>query len=240
MTRIAIPAVVTLLSVVSLIGASGWNRSGNPRLRITLTERELPLTRIPGERHPGVQLRIEYQPRRDPLDARNWLTEERLRRLGFAFTIMPGAPEAADTYSRALPNIAWAAFEYDGPVWRDIERRQALEPETPERRYPIKSRLVPVDASLDADTLLARYPSGHLVLRASIDLGYIGPKEKGPLVYGYIRNLIPPHITVPHQLQDRFTALANVNDTPRYEVDLALGRLRIPYVTDVRNTKARK
>lgn len=234
MTRIAIPAVVTLLSVVSLVAASGWNRSSDPRLRITLTERELPLTRVPGESDPGVQLRIEYQRRVEPLDARNWLTEERLRRLGFAFTVMPGAPEAAHIYNRALPKIAWVAFQYDGEAWREIERRLALESPAAEARDPIQSRLVPVDVSLDLDTLRARYPGGHLILRGSIDLGYIGPREKGPLVYGYIRNLVPPHITVPHQLQDRFAALAQVDNTPTYEVDLALGRLGIPYVTDVR------
>jgi hypothetical protein len=235
MKRIVVPVVTTLVVVVSLIVVNGVNRSGEPRQRITLSEREVPLSWSGVGDKRGVRLRFEYQGRFDPLDARNWLTEERLRALGFVFDVMPSAPEAGDTYRRALPKIAWVAFEFDGERWRDIERRRALEPKSA-IRFTMSSRLVPVDASLDRETLIARYPGGHLILRASIRLGYLDPQEKGPLVYGHISNLIPDHVSVPLMLKDRLASLPAGDEerTPRYEVDLALGRMGIPYVTDVR------
>jgi hypothetical protein len=241
MKRIAMPAAVALLTVVAFITLSGWNRSAPPRLQITLSERELRLwnmARSASGDDSGVQLRIEIQRRDDPLDARNWLTEERLRMLGFAFDVAPGAPEAEQTYTRRLPRIAWVAFELNGPAWRDIERRLALRPDAPDRHGTVTdaSRLVPVDASLDFDTLLARYPYGHLVLRASIDLGFVPPANKGPLVYGRIRNVIPSAVTVPRGLRDRFLP----RDAPpphHYGVDLAVGRLGIPYVTAISDAR---
>lgn len=237
MTRIAVPAVTTLLVVVLLIGANGYNRSGEPPQRITLTERELPLAWSGPDDQRGVRLRIEQQGRYDPFDARNWLTDERLRALGFVFDVMPGAPEAPYTYRRVLPKTAWVAFQYDGPAWRDIERQWRLKQPAGERNgwYP-DSRLVPVDASRDRDALLARHPAGHLVLRASIQISYLDANNRGPLVYGTIRHLIPGEMSVPLELQDRLTGLAQRDEarTPRYEVDLAAGHLGIPFVIDVR------
>ena len=236
MKRILVPAATALLIVVMLVTLNGWNRSGEPRLRITLTERELPLTWGELQNERGAKLRIDYEARYDPLDARNWLTEERLRALGFVFDVMPGAPEAGETYRRLLPKIAWVAFEYDGPAWREIAQRRALTA----RQEPFVetwSHLVPVDASLDRDALIARYPSGHFVLRASIQLHYRDAKEKGgPLVYAGIRRLIPVSISIPFALKDRLATLPARGEfsTPRYEVDIAHGQLGIPYVTDIR------
>jgi hypothetical protein len=241
MKRIAVPAAVALLTVVAFITLSGWNRSAPPRLQIALSERELRLwitTPSANGDDSGVQLRIATQRRDDPLDARNWLTEERLRALGFSFDVAPGAPEAQRTYTRMLPRMAWVAFELNGPAWLDIERRLALQPDALERQRTITqdSRLVPVDASLDVDTLLARYPRGHLVLRASIELDFVPPANKGPLVYGRIRNVIPSVLTVPRQLRDRFLP-RGAPPPSHYDVELAVGRLGIPYVTGISNVR---
>jgi hypothetical protein len=232
--RILVPGVIALMVVVSLLALAGWNRSDAPRLRLTLSERELPAsvpTPSSGDDR-GAQLRLTFQNRTDPLDARNWLTEERLRALGFALDVMPGAPAAISTYNRALPRVAWVAFEFNGNAWHEIERRRALEPrpaDTPERHFMTMaaSRLVPVDASSDQETLLARYPTDRLILRAVIALGYVPPSRGGPFIYGWIRELIPPAITVPRELRGRLTS-------GRYDVDLAVGRLGIPYLVDIR------
>ncbi len=234
MKRLLVPGVIALAVVISLLALAGWNRSDAPQLRITLSERELPASApapSSGDDR-GVQLRVAFQNRTDALDARNWLTEDRLRALGFVLDVMPGAPEAMSTYNRPLPRVAWVAFEFNGNAWREIERRRALESnpsEAPERRFMTTagSRLVPVDASSDLETLLARYPTGHLILRAVIALGYVPPSRSGPFVYGWIRELIPGGITVPRELRGRLMG-------GNYDVDLALGRLAIPYVTDIR------
>ncbi len=241
MRRIVVPGAAALLTVVAFVTLSGWNRSAPPRGQITLSERELRLWNSPSPDSgddTGVQLHIEIQRRDDPLEARNWLTEARLRSLGFALDVAPGAPEAERTYTRMLPTIAWVALELNGPAWREIERRLALQPDALQRHgsVPEASRLVPVDASLDADTLLARYPAGHLVLRASIELAFVPPANKGPLVYGRIRQLIPSQVSVSRGWRDqllRHAAAAPV----RYDVELALGRLGIPYVTGISNVR---
>jgi hypothetical protein len=241
MKRIAVPAAVALLTVVAFITLSGWNRSAPARQQITLSERELRLwNTVPSSNgdDSGVQLHIEIQRRDDPLDARNWLTEERLRALGFSFDVAPGAPEAQRAYLRALPRIAWVAFELNGPAWREIERRLALRPDAPERHGTMiePSRLVPVDASLDVDTLVARYPKDHLVVRASIELDFLPPANKGPLVFGRIRNVIPSAVTVPREFGDRFLP-RGARPPSHYGVELAIGRLGIPYVTGISNVR---
>ena len=243
MTRIIVPAVMTLLVVVLLIGANGYNRSGAPPQFITLTERELPQTSSGRGDNRGVRLRFVYESRNDSLDARNWLTGDRLRALGFVSDVMPSAPEAGDTYRRMLPRTAWVAFQYDGDAWREIERRRELARSATEGQdrhgwYP-GSRLVPIDASLDRDELIRRYPTGHLVVRASIQIAYVDPGNRGPLVYGYIRWLVPGEISPSRELAGRLETLPEKDQkgTPRYEVDLALGHLGIPYVTDIRQLR---
>jgi len=238
MKRILLPGATALLVVVAFIALSGWNRSQEPMARITLTERELRLSHVPqADVDRGIELRFDYARRADPLDARNWLTEERLRSIGLSLEVLPSAPEASDTYGRSLPRVAWVAFEYDGDAWREIDRRRQLLESPPHRPGgPVlePSRLVPVDAAPEAETLVARYPRGHLILRASIKLGYVPPEQKGPLVYGWIRQVIPSSVHVPREFRDVLTSLPPQGETPRFEVDLTIGRMGIPYVTDLR------
>jgi hypothetical protein len=236
--RIAIPALCALLAVVAFIVLSGYNRSGNPLSRISVTERELRFRGLASEdRDRGLELRFDYARRADPLEARNWLTEDKMRAVGFTLNVMPGAPEAADTYGRSLPRVAWVAFEYDGGGWREIERQRQLR--SASERHPgmpllEPSRLVPVDAGPDPETLAARYPQGHLILRASLKLGYLPPDNKGPLVHGWIRDLIPSTVHVPREFRDLLASLPPLHNEPRYDVDLEVGRLGVPYVTGVR------
>ena len=149
------------------------------------------------------------------------------------------APDAELAYGRALPRIGWVVFEYGGPAWQDIERRRQVPSAHERHRPPIDpSRLVPVDAGPDLDALAARYPSGHLIVRATIGLRYLRPDQQGPLVYGVIERLHPAAVTVPLGLHDRLAGLTRdqrVGTTrpPRYEVDLGVGRLGVPYVRDI-------
>jgi hypothetical protein len=229
-----------MLVVATFVGVAGWNRSGEPRLAMMLTERELQLPhapRAPGD-DPGLRLRIVYEGRYDPLDARNWLPEPKLREIGFPLDVPVGAPQAADVYDRVPPRVAWVVFEFDGPQWREIERRRALRP--PDRFPPPaqQSRLVPVDAGLDFDTLRIRYPSGHLILRGVIGMAYLAPKDGGPLVYGTLRDVVPGGVAVPSQLRHVVDGLMapppGAPTLPRYEVELAVGSLGFPYVRALR------
>jgi hypothetical protein len=240
-TRVAIPALIVMIAVVSLVGAAQWNRSGAPRLSITLTERELPMLGVPvsstGE-EPGVRLQVAYEYRLDPLDSRNWLPESRLREIGFPFNVPVGSPDAAGAYDHVPPRVAWVALEFDGPAWREIERRRALTPEET-RHFPhAPSRLVPVDAAADFETLHRRYPSGHLLVRGVIALGYVGSERGGPLVYGLLREIVPTTIAVPAHLRPVFDGLPYrapaTEELPRYEAQVSIGGLGLPYLSSAR------
>jgi hypothetical protein len=249
MIRVAIPAILTLLLVAGFVGAAGCNRSGEPRLVVTLTEREvsLPYRSSPApEDDPGLRLEIEVDRRSDPLDARNWLTDDRLRALGFPLHVPAGAPEAAETYRRVAPRVVWVAFEHDGSAWREMERRRALRREAePYRPRMEGSRLVPVDAAADFETLRVRYPSGHLIMRAVVGVAFQSAADGGPLIHGYLRELVPTAITVPRGLRPVLDGLSPPALTrsdgaphdpigPRYEADVAIGQLGIPYLRALR------
>jgi hypothetical protein len=247
MTRVAFPALMTLVVVAGYVGAASYNRSRAPIVTLTLTERELTLPwNLMSDDRPGLQLHIEFADRSDPLESRNWLTEERLRALGFVFAVPAGAPEAADAYRRMPSRMGWVAFEYDGPAWREFDRRRALQAEGTVWRGSQPSRLVPVDAAPEADVLARRYPSGHLILRAAIGVDYRGSEQGGPLLYGAIRGLAPGEVTVPRRLAPILEGLARpvvrhpgvegAAVSPRYAVDLAVGPLGVPYVVGLRRT----
>ena len=248
MIRLALPAAITLVLVAGYVGVSGCNRSGEPRLVITLSERELSLPWfVPdADDDPGLQLNLEVARRSDPLDARNWLTEADLRSLGFALNVPAGAPEAEETYRRMPPRVAWVAFEYGGTAWRDLDRVRRLRQSEQNVAPSIEpTRLVPVDAALDFDELHARHPTGTLILRAVVAISFRSDSG-GPLVYGYVRELVPGLVTVPLHLRPVIDGLTRREIAPeaaspgggdmgpRYEADLAVGRLGIPYLRAIR------
>jgi hypothetical protein len=240
---VALPGLLVLVTVMAFLGAAGWNRRGEPQLTIVLTERELPLAHAnaaPGD-DPGARLRIAYQARHDPLDTRNWLPESRLRALGFPFNVPPGAPQAVDAYDRVPPRLAWVVFEYDGPQWRDIERRRALVEPSAVPAGVIHSRLVPVDVGLDLQVLRGRYPTGHLILRGVIGLSYLSAQQGGPLLHGHLRAVVPSAVAVPYELRAVLAGLEPAarggSAEPRYEGDLVVGTLGLPYLRALRRTK---
>lgn len=246
MRGILASGALVLAAVGWLAGAALWNRTGAVS-RATLTARELRVE-APGEG--PVRLALEWVPRDDPLDARNWLTNDRLLRLGFDLAVPPAAPEAERAYGRMLPRRGWVVFELAGEAWRTETRRRAVSVGDPGARPPTASRLVPIDAGPDWEPLAERYPPGaHLIVAAWIHVGWIGPDAGGPLVYGYIQRLDPAHVVVPPQFADRVREAARrasgeagaqagapVREPAAapLEVDLVVGRLGIPWVADVR------
>jgi hypothetical protein len=241
MIRIAAPAIVVMLAVMIFVAVAGWNGSGEPRLLITLTERELtliPRGGLTATESSTVRMRIEHHYRHEPLDARNWLPESRLREIGFFFNVPIGAPQAADAYDHVPARLAWVVFEHDGPQWRDLERRSRLRDPNQVPVALMQSRLVPVDAGLDFDILRRRYPTGHLIARGEIGVAYLPAANGGPLLYGTLRGLIPHTLTVPHRFRPVLEGLTESRDSatrPRYEVELAVGTLGLTYIRSLRS-----
>ncbi len=164
MSRLVVAALVLLIGIGSLLGAAAWNRGGDPQF-IELTERELelPWTWENGRSDDDAELRLAFrwQLRAEPQDARVWLSDVKLRALGFGTGVPAGAPEAELVYGRSLPRVAWVAFEFDGPAWRLIEQRRATS--SPDRHFAdlgAASHLVPVDAGPDPEPLRRRHAGG--------------------------------------------------------------------------------
>lgn len=247
MSRLVVAALVLLSTVGALFGAAAWNRGGEAQ-SIVLTERELSLpwwwTNDSGDARGPLRLSVEWERRDSPQEARVWLTEMKLRELGFT-TVSPGAPGAADFYSRALPRWAWVAFEFDGPAWRSIAQRLALQ-KNGEWLLATTSRLVPIDAAVERSVLLRRYRNAPVIaMPAIIGLRYDNHPTQGPSVWGVVQSLLSPQVTVPRRLHDSMRPLrdlprsqagtvADAPPGPRYEVDLRIGRLGGAWIQDVR------
>jgi hypothetical protein len=96
-----------------------------------------------------------------------------------------------------------------------------------------------VDAGLDFDLLQTRYPNGHLIVRGVIGLSYVPPSRGGPMLHGVLRDVLPPTVSVPFAFREVVAGLAasvaNGAGEPRYEVELAIGAMGLPYVRALRS-----
>jgi hypothetical protein len=259
MSRLIVAALVLLCAVFGLLGVAAWNRSGEPQA-LTLTERELTLPATwengRGDDDAELRLRFVFEPRDDPQDAKTWLTDGRLRELGFSTAVAPGSSEAEQHYRRQLPRLAWVAFEYDGPEWQRIEQRRAMTAGERDRRvwWPVgRSRLVPIDAALDSETLLRRHEGRRvLAMPAVVEMRYRMDRKQGPAVWGRVARLVSDSVVVPAPLRTRLVGVKPFGrepapgwrpgellpdpEAPRYEVGLRIGRLGSPWIADVHRT----
>ena len=241
MSRLVVAALVLLITVGGLFGAAAWNRGGDVQ-SIVLTERELRLAWNWPSDGPDARLRLQWQPRYEPQDARLWLTDLKLREIGFTTGVPAGAPEAELFYGRSLPRLAWVAFELNGPAWRLIEQRIAMrtapDPANPTRPYRLamESRLVPIDAAVTPEPLRRRYANATvIVMPAVIRMRYRSTEKEGPSVWGEVESLVTSEITIPSRLRGHLPPPAKASDEwPRYEVDFRVGRLGAPWVEDIR------
>lgn len=255
MIRVVVPAVTIVALVAAVSGLAAWNRAGAPLVTITLTERELALPFEGGPPdEPGVELRFVVEDGRgDALDALNWLPPATLTALGFDLSVPVGSPAAPRAYQRALPRPAWVVFEYDGAAWQALATRPEVAVRA-ERR----SRLVAVDAGPALAPLVERYGDGrHVVLPALVGLSFVPPGLGGPMVHGVLGRLTPATLRVPPEMAGVLASLASrptarrrvpaepeaaqepmagaeEPQPPRYTVDLAVGRLGLPYIVAVK------
>ncbi len=137
MKRLASPASVAaacaLIIVTNLVilGAAGWNRRGEPRAELPLTERELVMPTVRQDEGSGLELSLllTHEPpgvvRRTarwkryelPSVDYGWLDRSKLVELGFRIDLDPTHPDAAEHYSDVMPRRAYVVLEYDGEAW---------------------------------------------------------------------------------------------------------------------------
>lgn len=252
-------ALVIIVNAALLAGVA-WNRFGEPEAVVELTERELalPYGGWGSRENTGISLSIRRTGREQ-----GWLDRDKLAELGFDVDRYTGGERHR---RRPIERRAYVALEYDGPAFEallaervrkvetaredleagEIDHRQVEVFEAELERYATaRSRLVAVDAAVDAETLRERYADSerHVVMRALVRMRAVTTPNRAQAVgiQGRISRLLPGRVHVPrrfHDALDRATSgkgRADVGDhePPRYRVTLAFGRSAEPWITGV-------
>jgi hypothetical protein len=229
MSRLVIAAVIVIAAVLGLLGAAAWNRGRESPL-VTLTEREIQVWGSPDQANSELRMRLVYQRRNEPLDARTWLTETRLAELGFGVAIPANAPEAERYYGRGLPRLGFVALELDGPAWQSIARQRELGGTGREGRED--SRLVPIDAGPDADALRTRYRGQNVLVLPAVFRVRVHRSAASAFLWGSMDRLVTEDLSAPTGLRQRLRTLPP--GPRRYDVDLVVGRLGVPRIAELR------
>jgi putative membrane protein len=207
---------------------------------------------------------VSWSKRRERIEPirHEWFDDAKLRDLGFRGDIDPSDPDALQSYEWLPRRYAYVVLEYDGPAFaawlaareKDVEAiRGEVDAEALlDLARAARSRLFPVDASLDADELFRRYPERgrHLVLRGVVAAHVVRGAEGPPLARGFIASLLVDEVHVPRQFRPPLTPfLPTTTETefydqadrtstvdwpparpPRYRATLAVGRRLEPWL----------
>jgi len=185
------------------------NRSGAGE-GIALTEREVTLSGDTGE-NSGMTARVRWAA--EGPSGQVWLSPRQLESLGFDLAEGRGTPGVREP-GRQLPRRAFIAFEL----------RQGLP----------DSRLVPVDASVDRDEILAKYPNRrtHLVTAGLVGLRRDVLPGRPDLLVGYVVNVDPRELHVPTEFTGRLRRTGSRDRT--FTMTVRVGSRLEPWIVDVR------
>lgn len=243
-----------LLSNAVALGGVWYNRSGEPEARLTLSSRELERVSdalLRGEENSVLRLRLSW--RHAAGNARlPWLDAAKLDELGFS------AEDLERPLSRQLPRRVWLVLELDGPAYRrqlDGARQalqaaesalqaapdnEELQRQRDERRRQLQyeeqlaSRLMLVDAGVDAEALRRRWPDRRRQVLLS---GRIEPYRHGAQAdYGASIRLDGARLSLPRANRELFRGWPWGHDEtgPKVQVEVAFGRRHEPWVLSVR------
>lgn len=205
-----------------------------------------------------------------------WLDRDKLRELGCRTDLDPADPVAAERYGYAMARRVYLVVEYEGEAWKHWlegrgeevrQLRRQVEEGAAERSALVdaeallaldrtmRSRLVAVDAGLDADLLRLRYPDGRrfAVLAGLLRPKILRPEGGAPVLSGQLEGLLAGRVHVTRELlrhlepylpdetweevetRERNEAAAGwpIPTAPRYGAVLAVGRRHEPWLVDV-------
>lgn len=240
---------VVLLSNAVALGGVWYNRSGEPEAQLLLSEREL--QRVYGgwlrDEDDGVlRLQLSWQRPGDGWQL-PWLDQTKLRELGFSAT-------DEQTLNRQPARQVWLVLELDGPLYRGQvqQARQALDaaeaelggkPESEvlrqerddrQRRLQFveqqASRLMLVDAGVDAQVLRQRWPDRQ---RQVLLAGSIEPYHHGAEAgYGATIRLENDRLSVPHAYRELARGWERGHEQTGFkaQIEVAFGRRHEPWV----------
>jgi hypothetical protein len=224
---------------------------------------------------PGVRRAAWRKGVRLPRVEHPWLDPAKLRDLGFRADIDPSDPEAREACEKEGSRTVYLVLEYEGEAWRDWlagreervgELRRKVDSGAADRKTlenaeallaldrTMRSRLFAVDAGLDLEGLLRRYPdrARHAVARGIVSLGIFQPAEGAARLAANLQ-VLPERVHVPagirptllpflpreteDQVLKRERSEVEVAwpapAPPRYRAVLALGRRLEPWLVSV-------
>lgn len=239
---LAAAGVLVLVSSAFALIHAARNRSGPSTAVITLTDNELACTRDKDDS--GILLRLHYSHLYQDPYAPAWLSPAQIRALGFDTSIDPDDTRAYDHYRRQRSRRAFVAFEYDGPAFQralaavDEPRRRGFEGR--------QSRLIPVDASLNAEELHMKYAGRPdvLILPAVVRVmsettwSATATRAAKPARLNVAVIQVANEIHVPLPFSETFrrlpvTTRPENSEQPLYRVTLRYGRFYEPQITAV-------
>ena len=182
--------LLVLTNAVVLAGVA-YNRSGEPDVEITLTEREVPVSLGAFRRRDedtGLALRLRWQSpnmrwRSETHESGPaWFDQAKLEALGYDCSIPLSDPDTALYYDRQLPREVYVVLEYEGQAWtawlkeweRDLvfaaaqvatgkvsQKDLERHRQVYERLPKTSARLMAIDVGNDPVQLRQRYPELH-------------------------------------------------------------------------------
>lgn len=255
--------LIVLSNAVVLIGVA-YNRSGQPRATLELSERELALPNRYGamKEDSGLSLHLQWRdnamympvPIGFGADFVPWFDKAKLAELGFDVSESAQDEHAARHYGRSLPRKAYIAFEFNGPAYQailknsreNLDKARALLAKDPGNKVLInqvtfarnalddarhlRSRLVAIDAGLNAEGLRRRYPdrASYLILPGTVSITVLDKELRG-----VITGVGGSRINVP--LADRqVVAPAAGEKQATYTVRVAFGKRFEPWILAAR------
>jgi hypothetical protein len=239
-----IAAAVVLLANTGALLRVAANRRGEPTNIIELTNRELPV-RFSDTESRTIVVGVEFN--RAHVD---WLDVPKLASLGFDMSVPASDRAAARHYRRQRSRRAYVAFEYAGESWRrwEAEHESKLSGMTAgaertmlEKQLHSHSRLFPVDASPEFDSLRSRYRDlrRFLIVPGMVAVSFWQEKtgEKNiHVIRGSVSRLLIDRIHLPRLFANRVMGEGRPEASwtaPSFEAKLQYGRLFEPQILDL-------
>ncbi len=208
-------ALIVIVNAV-ILGAASRNRRGDHLAELTLTERELAVPEFREDESSGLFLTLKFASEPPPAVQRTawrnradlpsvdypWLDRSKLEALGFRLGTEPGVSQ----------RTAFVALEFDGDSWtrwlavREDRLRKRVPQDEAEALLALdrmmRSRLVPVDAGRDAETLRRRFPdrAHYLIVPALVRAVQGGADAGDPSWRGQIAEVLVTNLHVPREL----------------------------------------
>jgi hypothetical protein len=191
--------LLVLTNAVVLAGVA-YNRSGEPDVEITLTEREVPVsfgTFGRSDEDTGLALHLRWQsPNRRWHSGRHesgpaWFDQAKLEALGYDCSVPLSGPDSGLHYGRQLPREVYVVLEYAGQAWaawleeweRDlafaaaqVATGKSSQKDLDRHRDVYQhlprtaARLIAIDAGTDAAQLRERYADPHRFIIARAEV----------------------------------------------------------------------